>query len=60
VPFVLDVPHQERAIELNGTSWEPLYIIEETGTNGLNVERFDTPARGVKFKAVATVWIAGC
>ena len=59
MPFVLDVSHQKRAIEMNRAQWKTLPLFEETGADELNIERFDVPARREKLKAVAAVWIAG-
>ena len=54
---MLDVSHQERAIEMNGSSWKLVGIIEEAGTDKLDVDRFDLPVRREKFKTITTIWI---
>lgn len=59
MPFMFDISHQKRAIELYGPSRKPIGIVEKAGTDELNVERFDEPSLREKFKAVTTIQIAG-
>jgi len=47
---VLDVTHQQRAIEMSRTFWKSAFIVKETGVHMVHRQGFDFPTRRVEFK----------
>src|SRR2546430_16770853 len=43
VPLVLDAAHEQRTVELDRTLGEQRLVLEEAGTDLLDLERFDLP-----------------
>ena len=54
-----DVTHQQGAVE-DRTAWrEPVRVIKEAGTNGMDLDRLDAPAVRAQFHAVEPPRITG-
>jgi hypothetical protein len=56
---VLDVSHQEGAIEVDAARGEQRQVGEETGMHVLNFQWFDTPILGDQIQAVETIAFGG-
>src|SRR5262249_16807893 len=57
VPFVFDSPHQERAIEFNGTWREQLPIFEEAGFHVFHSQWLNLPVKAAKLQTIELLWL---
>jgi len=54
VPLVLDVAHQQGAIETERTLGEFRAVVEESRFDSLDLQRLDLPSRTAKFQPIIT------